>query len=241
MPGVGREQSWRCAQTGVMTDLILAEEVFLLTHNEESGKASGAFALNSGLAGALLLDLAAQELVDAVGETITAVAGTPSHALLASAHSELLQSSEPRTAKQWVIQLPKALKPIGWRVGQSLVDRGVLEEQRSKVLGLFPTTRWPETDPAPEQELRRRLTDVLVGGAEPDPHTALLISLVSALRLVRRLVDKDQRKQAETRAKDIAAKNAEAMGTSAVVSRAVQAVEAAVTAIVISQSSSSTG
>jgi len=206
-----------------MTKLLLVEELFLLTHNDDSGKTSGAFAIDAGLAGAVLMDLAAQELIATEGEVIAAVAGTASHPLLASALAELLQS-EPRTAKQWVIQLPKALKPLGWQVGRSLVERGVLEQQNGKVLGLFPTTRWPQVDPAPEQEMHRRLTDVLVDGAEPDPRTALLISLVSSQGLVRQFVDKEHRKQAESRAKNITANNAHTAATSAV-AHAVKALE----------------
>jgi hypothetical protein len=59
-------------------------------------------------------------------------------------------------------------------------------------------------DPEPERELRHQLTCVLVEDALPDPRTALLVSLLSALRLVRGLVDKEHRKHAESRAKDIA-------------------------------------
>ena len=107
-------------QTAVMTALLLAEEIFLLAHNEESGKDNGTLALDNGLAGALLLDLAAEELVAAEGKALTALAGAPSHPLLTSAHAELLQSDKPRTAQHWVNRLPAALKPLRSQVGQSL-------------------------------------------------------------------------------------------------------------------------
>jgi Golgi phosphoprotein 3 (GPP34) len=216
-----------------MTPLLLAEEIFLLAHNDESGKANGTLALDNGLAGALLLDLAAEELVTADGKALTAVAGTASHPLLALAHAELLHSDKHRTAQHWVNRLPTALKPLRSQVGQSLAERGVLTEQRRKVLGLFPTTSWPEVDPAPERELRHRLAGVLVGDADPDPHTALLISLLSPLGLVRGLVDKEHRKHAETRAKDIARDCASATATSAAVSRSVQAVQSAIMVAVL--------
>lgn len=216
-----------------MTAMLLAEEIFLLTHHDETGRASGTLALDSGLAGALLLDLAAQELVVAEGKAITAVAGAASTPLLALAHAELLHSEKPRTAQHWVSRLPGALKPLGSRVGQSLAERGVLAEQRIKVLRLFPTTVWPEVDPAPERELRRRLTDVLVVGLEADPRTALLLSLLSPLGLVRGLVDKENRKQADARAKEIARECAAAEATSAAVSRSVQAVQAAIMVAVL--------
>jgi hypothetical protein len=127
-----------------------------------------------------------------------------------------------------VSRLPAALKPLGSQIGQSLVARGVLAEQGHKVLGLFPTTAWPEVDPAPERALRQRLTGVLVQGAAPDPQTALLISLLSPLGLVRGLVDKEYRKGAETRAKEIARESATAEATSAAVSSSVQAVQASI-------------
>ena len=221
------------SQTAVMTALLLAEEIFLLAHNEESGKANGTLALDNGLAGALLLDLAAEELVAADGSALTAVLGAASHRLLVSAHAELLQSDKPRTAQHWVNRLPIALKPLRLQVGQSLVERGVLAEQHQKVLGLFPTTSWPEVDPAPERELHHRLTGVLVEDAEPDPRTALLVSLLRALGLVRGLVDKEESKHADSRAKDIARECATATATSAAVSRSVQAVQSAIMVVVI--------
>jgi Golgi phosphoprotein 3 (GPP34) len=85
----------------------------------------------------------------------------------------------------------------------------------------------PEVDPTPERELHHRLTGVLVEDAEPDPHTALLVSLLSALGLVRGLVDK------EHRAKDIARECATASATSAAVSRSVQALQSAIMVAVI--------
>ena len=220
-------------QTAVMTTLLLAEEVFLLAHHEESGKAGGTLALDNGLAGALLLDLAAEELVAADGKNLIAVAGTASHPLLAAAHSELLRSDKPRTAQHWVSRLPAALKPLRSQVGQSLAGRGVLSEQHRKVLGLFPTTSWPEVDPAPERALRQRLAGVLVQDADPHDHSALLVSLLSPLELVRGLVDRQDRKHAESRAKDIARDCATASATSAAVRSSVQAVQSAIVVAVM--------
>lgn len=220
-------------QTAVMTTMLLAEEIFLIAHQGESGKAGGTLALDNGLAGALLLDLASEELVAADGKNLTAVAGTASHPLLASAHAELLRSDRPRTAQHWVSRLPAALKPLRSQVGQSLAGRGVLSEQHRKVLGLFPTTSWPEVDPAPERELRQRLAGVLVQDTDPDPHMALLVSLLSPLELVRGLVDKQDRKHAESRAKDIARDCVTASATSAAVKGSVQAVQSAIMVAVI--------
>lgn len=218
----------RVGQTEVMTPLLLAEEIFLLSHDDGTGKGSGALSLDNGLAGALLLDLASEELVVCIGKTLVAVAGTASHSLLASTHAELLRSDKPRTAQHWVNRLPTALKPLASQVGQSLARQGVLTEQHTKVLGLFRMTRWPEADPAPERDLRDRLRDVLVRNEEPDPRTALLISLLTPLGLVRGLTDTEHRKHAVARAKSIAQAGATATTTSAAVADSVQAAQAAI-------------
>ena len=213
--------------------LLLAEEIFLLAYNEESGKSDGTLALDNGLAGALLLDLAAEELVVAEGKDLRAVAGTAWHPILAAAHAELLRGDRTRTASHWVNKLPAALKPLRLQVGQSLAERGVLSEQHRKVLGLFPTTSWPEVDPTPELELRGRLADVLVGDTAPDPHTALLIALLSPLAMVRGLVGKEHRKHADSRAEQITRDGATGAATSAAVSSSVQAVQAAIMVAVL--------
>lgn len=214
-----------------MTPLLLSEELFLLTHDDASGKASSALAVNQGLAGGLLLDLAATELLDTDDDddlVAAKAAGAADHPLLIEAHRVIAESDRHRSAKHWVNKLPGELKPLGQRVGTSLAERGILEEQRRKVLGLFPSTTWPEVDPAPERELRARLHDVLVKGVEPEPRTAMLIALLSPLGLVKGVVEKTERKDAEARAKAIAESDVGSAATSAAVKSAVQAIQAAI-------------
>ncbi|MEO9222093.1 MAG: GPP34 family phosphoprotein [Mycobacteriaceae bacterium] len=213
--------------------LLLAEELFLLAHDEGSGKPGDTMALANGLAGALLLDLAAQELLTAEGKTLTAVGTEPSDPLLAEAHAAIRADAKPRSAGYWVGHLPSTLKPLNERVGRCLAERGVLSEQHKKVWGLFPTTTWPEVDPEPERALRAGLTAVLVDGAQPDHRTALLIPLVKALGMVRGVVGKQHKKQAEARAKEIVEAGAVETAVSAAVSQSVQAVQMAVLTAVI--------
>ena len=125
----------------------------------------------------------------------------PSEPALADAWRAL---DEPRSAKQWVSKLPGRVKPIKGTIAQGLVARGVLDAREHKRLGLFSSTRFPELDPGPEQELRRRLRRVLVDGVEPDARTATLLGLLVSLDLVKRVVEGDERKPARARAKAIA-------------------------------------
>ena len=139
------------------------------------------------------------------GKELAAVTGSGSeHPVLARAHAVISASPKLRSAKSWVGRLPGELKPLTGTVAAPLVERGVLTEQRSKFLGLFPSTRFPETDPGPERLLRSRLSAVLLGDREPAERDALLLGLLVPLDLVGGLVEKDQRRTAKTRAKEIA-------------------------------------
>lgn len=223
-----------------MTAMTLSEELYLLARDDEPGMTGATLPLDSGLAGALLLDLAAQGLVVAKGKTVAGVVGTASHSLLSAALAELLADDEPRPARHWLTQLPSALAPLRTQVGTSLAERGALAEGRRTALGLVPATPWPEVDPALEHELRARLHRVLVYGGEPDAHTSLLISLLRPLAMVRNVVDKQHRKQADARAKAITQATADATATPATVPRPVHSAQAAVLAAVLTSTASAT-
>lgn len=196
------------------SQLTLAEELFLLAFDEEKGRDRSAWGIDHGLAGALLLELAARGCVEARDEVLVpADCSVPREPLLAEALNVLRESEQPREAKYWVGELRK-LRPKGggWtapglrlkrRVGEQLVERGVLSQRRHKLLGLVPMRRYPEVDPAAERELRGRLEALLLGEAEADSRTALLVSLLAPLGLMKKLVPKDRREAAEHRAKEV--------------------------------------
>jgi len=182
--------------------LLLAEEFFLLAHDERGRPPTVAY--EYGYSGALLMDLADAGLVVAVGKDLVPVPGAPTHPLLAAAHAALLASARPRTADFWVDRLRIELKPLESRVGSSLVERGVLESRPHRALGFYPTVLWPRVSPAPACDVRERVTRILVDGAAPDVRAAWLRSLLSASRLDRGLVDEPSRGRAEHRARSTA-------------------------------------
>ncbi|KFG02096.1 hypothetical protein IQ62_03850 [Streptomyces scabiei] len=64
------------------------------------------------------------------------------------------------------------------RALRGVVDKGLIREEKRRVLLVFRTTRYPEADGTVESALRGRLAEVVLEGAEPDPRTAALISLL---------------------------------------------------------------
>ncbi|MCC9706877.1 GPP34 family phosphoprotein [Streptomyces sp. MNU76] len=61
---------------------------------------------------------------------------------------------------------------------RGVLDKGLIREEKRRVLLVFRTTRYPEADGTVESALRGRLAEVVLEGADPDPRTAALISLL---------------------------------------------------------------
>ena len=138
--------------------------------------------------------------------------------------------------------------PLGKRLRDRLyarlAEQGVLRSERGRVLGIFPTQKWPAAEAAHERHLRAELEQALLTGLLPQERVAALVSLLHALRAVPKVVrPKDHgvpKRDLDRRAKEIA----EGDWGSAAVRKAVDAmaaatmaaVTAATTAVVISGS-----
>lgn len=227
-----------------MTELSLHEELLLVALDDEKGTdtADWGSGVEAGLAGALLLELVtAGCLGEEDGKLVPSGAGQPADPLAAAALEAIGGDDKRRDAKGWVGRLPKELDPLRDRVAAGLVERGVLDEQRHKRLGLFETTRYPELDPEPEQRLRESLTDVLAGGREPAAHEAMLVSLLHAHDLIKRVVPKPDRRDARKRAKQIAEGDAIGSAVGSTVSDVQAATMVAVTAATIAAGATASG
>jgi hypothetical protein len=222
-----------------MADLTLAEELLLVALDDEKGAdtANWGGGVEAGLAGALLLELAdAGCLDDEDGKLVPTDCDPPGDALAAGALDAIRSDEKRRDAKAWIGRLQKELKPIRARVADRLVESGVLELERRRRLGLFETTRYPERDPEPERRLRAALTDVLVTERAPTARETMLVSLLQAYDLVKRVVPKDDRRAANRRAKEIA--KGEAVG--AAVASTVSEIQAATMVAIVAATTATT-
>lgn len=189
-----------------MTTLI-AEDLLLLVLDDDKGTVTTAYP-QTALGGAVLVELALDGAVEVEEKTsvwrsakVSPVAARrPDDAILAAAYDVVAE--KPRTAQDLVDRLGKGLKE---RLADRLVERGVLERQEGRVLGLFPRTRWPAVDSGHEEQVRRALTGALVQGLTPDQRTGALVALLSAIDKAHKVVDHDglPTKEVRKRAKEI--------------------------------------
>ncbi|SNS63976.1 GOLPH3/VPS74 family protein [Rhodococcoides kyotonense] len=221
---------------------LIAEDLFLLLVDDETGKpVVDSTKFPRVLAGAVVLELAMSGSVriTAKGEPVktgrlVVVGPPPPDPLLTRAHA-LIHNDDGRFKPQRVIE--KLHRNLNKEIGERLAHQGFVRRHEDKILGLFPTTAWPALDTAHSNSLRQWIGSAVVDGTTPTPQISALISLVSAIDAVHKVLPGVDKKSAKKRAKEIA----EGEWASEAVRKAVQDVNAAVMAAVIVPAIAATG
>ncbi|MDG4790439.1 GPP34 family phosphoprotein [Micromonospora sp. WMMD1102] len=159
------------------TPPTLPEDLLLLLFQPSSGTIAGENTLFYVLAGAVLADLTLGQRVEMAGRSrVRVVEGAaPSDDLLRPAWDYL--SGKPRGVQTLLAAVGPALRQP---VLERLVQRGDIEREDRKVLGLFRTTALREGRNGRRARLLEEVRQVLVEGAEPPARVAALAALLSA-------------------------------------------------------------
>ncbi|MEV6394733.1 GPP34 family phosphoprotein [Streptomyces sp. NPDC051907] len=186
--------------------ITLAEEIMLLSLDDESGSAKQRQAAGWAVSGGILLELVLAGRVSVVGKHLELTDTTPTGDQLLDSRTVLIETwlrgRKQRRVTDWLTR--DQAKAVGAAL-ESLCKRGVVVEEKHKALGVFPMRRYPEADGAVETELRERLRAVVLGGAEPDTRTAGLIALIHSAKLHRLAFPDGPRKQVAARMGEVAA------------------------------------
>ncbi|MGN9813392.1 GOLPH3/VPS74 family protein [Micromonospora sp. BQ11] len=155
----------------------LVEDLLLLLFQPGSGTIAGENTLFYVLGGAVLADLALGEHVTTVdGSRVRSVEGhPPSDDLLRPAWDYL--SGKPRGVQTALAAIGPALREP---VLERLIERGDIDQEPHKVLGLFRTTALREGETGRRERLLADVRQVLVEGARPQTRVAALAALLSA-------------------------------------------------------------
>lgn len=219
-----------------MTDLTLDEELFLLSRDPDSGRDRAPSGIDPVLAGAVLIGLTqAGAITIEDGRVVATDAAALPRPHLTAAWKAIADEPKPRRPRGWVQRLPSRLG-LQEQVGLSLVERGILADARSSFLGIT-IKRFPERDPRPGAEVRARVVGALTG-ADPEPaqRTRILAGLLGAAGLVRRLVERPDRRAAGRRAQAYLREGPVGEAVSDAVAAAQQATIVAVSAAVLAAS-----
>lgn len=163
----------------------LADDLFLIAHDDYSGKAVVApKLLDAALAGAVLGELALKSRISILKSQVYVDDHRAWHEPVSDrALGEIVHRGDGHPVRSWLEFLgPHARHQVGDR----LVSAGAVRREVSRGLTLRTTVRWVGTDPNRVAVPRVKLAAVLERSDRPlDPRTALLASLVQAGRMVR--------------------------------------------------------
>ena len=211
--------------------LNLPEELMLLALNDEKGTVvtSASLALPYGLAGAILMELTLAERLDERDGDIAVRGARPLGDDLLDEALLLIRSSERvRKAEHWVYKIA-GMKSLKERLLDRLIGKGILYKEEHRILWVFSANRYPEKDPRPERDVRRRVREAVLGNAAFDSRTGMLIALIQACELASEVFEKSERDAAAKRMKEIGASGD--IGTA--VSNSAAAIQAAIAASII--------
>ncbi|MEU6210393.1 GPP34 family phosphoprotein [Streptomyces sp. NPDC047023] len=165
--------------------ITLAEEITLLCLEDESGAARQRQSVGWAVAGGLLVELVLAERIAVSGKHLELTSTESTGDALLDARLAALETwlrGRRRRVTDW---LTREHSRAVTATLESLTARGLVVEERHKVLGLFPVRRYPEADGTVERALRARLDSVVLGDAEPDERTAALVALIHSAKLHR--------------------------------------------------------
>ncbi len=227
--------------------LTLSEQLLLLALKDEKGTvvSKAGMALDFGLAGALLLEMTVDERIGIRDGKLVVQNATPSGDPL---HDEVLtvltaKKRRLKPVKYWVPRLASKMRKLRHKIADRLVLSGILRREKKRILGIFPSVRYPTANPLPELEVREQLKHTILEGDFPSTETRMVLNLVKACDLSDEVFGKDARKQIKARFKELEQEPGDSEAVGKAISEAVQAVQAAVmmsiTTVIIASSAAS--
>ncbi|MCL1890659.1 MAG: GPP34 family phosphoprotein [Coriobacteriia bacterium] len=191
--------------------MLIAEELLLLIHDDEKGNVNvWVDSLEFRLAEMLLLELEHLQMVWLTKSHVSPTGQVVKKGCVVGKKSEPLTHQELDLALDTT--LAQALKPVQLvpalsiglysRLLLGLVEQGIVRREDKRL-----STCWPIIDRGSKAATRARLQAVLLNGAAPTFADTALLAIAQDSGLVRSLVQKNQRKQAKARAKEVALKN----------------------------------
>ena len=186
--------------------LTFAEEILLLTLDDESGKFAYADSteLRYALAGAILMDLALRSKIDTDIKKLFVVDGTPTgEEILDRYLTNISAANHDYSIRHWVTEIAKDGEEIKDEALNMLVEKGILKVKEKKILWMFETRRYPVVDDTEEKEVKRRILDLLLSDEIPTPRDVVLVSLVDACKLFPKILSSHEAERLAPRIEQI--------------------------------------
>ena len=173
------------------TGLTLVEEMALLAVDQESGRllTESAIAFHCALAGAAIADLMLMGRLDADLEQFVVIDPTPTgNPILDGILKSLVADESSRRVDAWVTAIGARGQELADRTFDRLISHGVLRREDRKLLWVFTGHRYRTLDGQERQEVKARLTALLLSDEIPDARDAVLVGLLETAGLTHKVM-----------------------------------------------------
>jgi Golgi phosphoprotein 3 len=167
--------------------LTMLEEVVLLAVDESSGclRASREWGAAYALVGALFFDLALAGRIDTDTDSISIVNREPTgNAILDRMLALMAEKPHIASVRQWIETFFDRRQDLEGEALQSLISQGILRHEKTKLLWIIDVERFPLVNNRPQQHVKLRLAQAILGDEIPDTRDIMLVSLAEACGLL---------------------------------------------------------
>lgn len=186
--------------------MTFSEELLLLLLDENSGYFVPVpeWKMACALAGAVLMDLALENRIDSDLNRIELLDDTPTgDEILDPVLAEVAAEQQTHTPQYWVERIAGRADAINDTAFDRLVDQGILDFESGGFWSLSSqvtrTGRYPLVDGAPGEEIKGRITRILLTDEIPDPRDIAIIGLLNCCDGVETLLEAEELEQAKAR------------------------------------------
>lgn len=176
--------------------LNLIDQLTLLALDDDKGVfIPDSITFSYAIAGAVILELALEEILifdcDKVSVNETKIVEDK---ILGSIVETIRKSEKVRTVKFWIEKFGQKSDEIKKDTLAKLIEDGILVKREEKILWVFQVDKYPTHDPKPENQLRKRLHDIVINGHKPNLKEVMLLNLVESCRLEQEVFGKENSK-----------------------------------------------
>jgi hypothetical protein len=167
--------------------LTMLEEVVLLAVDERTGglRSTREFGTAYALVGAIFFDLALARKIDTDTEKIVIVDNTPTgNATLDRVLGHMASRTDLTTVREWIEEMFLRRDDLEGEALRSLIARGILRHEQSKLLWIIDVERFPMINNRPLQHVKLRLAEAILTDAIPDTRDIMLVSIAEQCGLL---------------------------------------------------------
>jgi Golgi phosphoprotein 3 len=167
--------------------LTMLEEVVLLAVDERTGRVRSTreFGASYALVGAVFFDLTLARKIDTDTENIQIVDTTPTgHPTLDRVLAQMAARPDLKTVSEWIEELFIQREDLEGEALRSLTERGILRHEQSKLLWVIDVERFPMVDNKPQQHVKLRLANAILGDDIPDTRDIMLVAIADLCGLL---------------------------------------------------------